>query len=424
MRQPSCFFSSGSKGISVALGLLFLASFVQSAPADPYFGAGVQFYQKRDFKKAYSYFVSAAKSNPYDADIIYYEAMTLQQLHNNKEAIKLYASLVSNFSYSNAGKLAGAALNRLDPEYYRQLTKSKSGSATNASTTTIRPHATAGSEGQSPDYASLPSEARIPFIKEGRLLVIDASLNNRSLKMFFDTGASGCVFGKNSLTELGLSVPSGPSTGTSFGVGSSGSIETWSMPATLKVGNIERKNFEISVLGTMSMRPLLGQTFYKDYEYTIDKQSEDAGTIHFVKKQPAGAIRTAQGNSGRDLYAVPFQRAGRNLIVQVDVNGHPMAMYFDTGAANVAFTVDQLKKANISIPDDAQTTVSSGAGGDTPTQLFLVKRIKMGPIEKSDFQVSAVASAAMQYPLLGQSFFGDWQYTIDNANSVIRFVRR
>lgn len=429
MTLRSLVLSKGSAALSIALGCLFLNAAVPEARADdPYFRAGVQSYQKGDYKKAYSYFSAAGKNNPYDADNIYYQAMTLQRLNNNKEAVKLYASLVSNFSYSNAGKLAAGALNRLDPEYYNQLTKRNqsptSGRSANVTSVTGRARGTSGGgEGQSADFASLPSEARIPYTKDGGLLMIDASINNRSMKMFFDTGAEGCVFGKNQLREAALSEPKGASTGLSFGVGSSGSVETWSMPVTLKVGNIERKNFDIQVQASMNVKPLLGQSFFKDYQYTIDKTSEDSGTIHFVKKSPAGSS-THTASAGRDLYAVPFQRSGRNLIVNVEVDGHPMTMFFDTGASNVAFTSEQLKKANIPIPEDAQTSVSAGIGGETTAQIFNVKRIKMGPIEKSNFPVSCVGSANMPYPLLGQSFFGDWQYTIDNAGSVIRFVRR
>ncbi len=431
MTPRSFLFSPGAKALSIVLGSLFLNPSLPEARADdPYFRAGVESYQKGEFKKAYGYFSAAGKNNPYDSDNIYYQAMTLQRLNNNKEAVKLYASLVSNFSYSNAGKLAASALHRLDPEYYNQLTKRTqaptAGRSANVTSVTGRARATSGgasSEGQSADFASLPAEARIPYVKDGGLLVIDASINNRSMKMFFDTGAEGCCFGKNHLRESSISEPKGASTGLSFGVGSAGSVETWSMPVTLKVGNIERKNFDIQVQANMNVKPLLGQSFFKDYQYTIDKTSEENGTIHFVKKAPAGAA-THTASSGRDLYAVPFQRSGRNLIVSVEVEGHPMTMFFDTGAANVAFTADQLKKANISSPEDAQTSTSSGIGGDTSAQIFPVKRIKMGPIEKTNFSVSCVGAASMPYPLLGQSFFGDWQYTIDNAASVIRFVRR
>jgi clan AA aspartic protease (TIGR02281 family) len=195
------------------------------------------------------------------------------------------------------------------------------------------------------------------------------------------------------------------------------------MPVTLKVGSIERRNFDIQVQANMGVKPLLGQSFFKDYHYTIDKTSEESGTIHFVKKSAGSDTRSAS-SSGRDLYAVPFQRSGRNLIVTVEVEGHPMTMFFDTGASSVAFSAEQLKKANIPIPEDAQTSTSAGIGGETTAQTFPIKRIKMGPIEKRNFTVSCVGASNMPYPLLGQTFFGDWQYTIDNAASVIHFVRR
>ncbi|MFN8550936.1 MAG: retroviral-like aspartic protease family protein [Candidatus Obscuribacterales bacterium] len=434
MTQRSSLFSLSTAALSIVLVSTLLATSAPQASADDaYFRAGVDFYKKGDYKKAYGYFNMAGRNNPYDADNIYYQALTMQQLHNNKEAIRLYASLVSNFSYSSAGKLAANALSRLDPEYYAQLTKKGDSAARPSTVTSVTGRARStssstvsgvGGEGLSADFASLPSEARIPFTRDGGLLLIDAIINNRSMKMFFDTGAEGCVFGKNHLREASIPEPKGHSTGLSVGVGSSGSVETWSMPVTLKVGNIERRNFDIQVQANMTVRPLLGQSFFKDYQYTIDKTSEDAGTIHFVKKSASSGVRTASSSSSRDPYAVPFQRSGRNLIVQVEVEGHPMTMFFDTGASNVAFSADQLKKANIPIPEDAQTATSAGIGGETTSQIFPVKRIKMGPIEKTNFPVSCVGAANMPYPLLGQSFFGDWQYTIDNAASVIRFVRR
>ncbi|MBI2811471.1 MAG: hypothetical protein HYX67_11680 [Candidatus Melainabacteria bacterium] len=100
MTPRSSLFSPGAKALSIVFACLFLNSSVPAARADdPYFRAGVQSYQKGDYKKAYGYFAAAGKNNPYDADNIYYQAMTLQRLNNNKEAVKLYASLVSNFSH-------------------------------------------------------------------------------------------------------------------------------------------------------------------------------------------------------------------------------------------------------------------------------------------------------------------------------------
>ncbi|MBI4532755.1 MAG: hypothetical protein HY711_02315, partial [Candidatus Melainabacteria bacterium] len=67
---------------------------------------------------------------------------------------------------------------------------------------------------------------------------------------------------------------------------------------------------------------------------------------------------------------------------------------------------------------------SWGVGGETKTQNFTVGRVKMGPIEHSDFPVSVPESQMMGKPLLGQEFYKGWQYTIDYDNKVIKFLRR
>lgn len=419
--------------LALALALGTLVSLTPAMASDPYFNAGVRCYQNKEFKKALGYFGQAFRNNPYDSDCIYYQALTYQQMGDSKAATKLYATLVANYSYANAGKLAAAALSRLDPEYYRQLTKNGSapGSAVPsarvsmpssliAASAPIRSSGGGAGSGVSADFNSLPSEARIPFYKENNMIIIDASINNRATKMLFDTGAEACVIGKNQLRDLSIAEPKGAASGQAMGVGSTGTVDTWNMPVSLKIGPIERKGFEMSVQGTMDHYPLLGQSFFRDFQYTIDKGSGEHGTIHFVKKSGGGTSHVAAG----DRYAVPFQRAGRNLIVSVEVNGRPMMMFFDTGASVCTFTTKQLKDANITVPEDATPETHSGIAGESQAFAFPVQRMKMGPIEKSNFTISATGSANMPYPLLGQTFFGDWQYTIDNAASVIRFVRR
>lgn len=171
----------------------------------------------------------------------------------------------------------------------------------------------------------------------------------------------------------------------------------------------------------MPTPPLLGQEFYKDYEYTIDYDSGDKerGTICFVKK---GSRMASGGGNGN--YSVPFKRHGNNLVVNVEVNGKNCEMFFDTGASGIAFTEDQLKAINVPIPEDAVPEMHGGIGGTTIAKGFHIARMRLGPIEKTDVPVSALQAANMRYPLLGQTFYGDWQYTIDTASNTIKFVRR
>jgi hypothetical protein len=64
----------------------------------------------------------------------------------------------------------------------------------------------------------------------------------------------------------------------------------------------------------------------------------------------------------------------------------------------------------------------TGAGGTTMSQLFELGSIQMGPITRPII-VAVCDQARMKYPLLGQNFFKDLQYTIDYPNHVIRFER-
>jgi len=164
----------------------------------------------------------------------------------------------------------------------------------------------------------------------------------------------------------------------------------------------------------MPADPLLGETFYKDYEYTTDP---GANTITFHKK---GATASLYG----DKYAVPFTREGNELVVTAQVNGKSIQMYFDTGADNIAFSPMHLKQLGLEIPEEHGEGMSIGVGGTTRTVHFNVDSIKLGPVEKRNIEVGVVDQSQMPHPLLGQNFYSGWQFTIDNDRHVIRFLRR
>ena len=261
--------------VCATLSVLVLISAIQPTMADdPYFTTGAKLFKQGNFKKALPYLQQSYKNNPYGADGIYYLALCYQHLGDNKNAIGLYATLVDRFSYSDAGKLGGAALARLDPEYYRQLMKrrSQSGQQPIQPAPNYTPRLMGGSAySQAADLSSLPSEARVYFEHDtNQGYIVDALVNNRSTKMVFDTGAEMCVFGKNQLREMGIPARTGPPAGQGSGVGSSGSIDTWFTNVDLKVGQIDRKNFRIAVHENLPTMPLLGQTFYRDFQFTID----------------------------------------------------------------------------------------------------------------------------------------------------------
>ena len=394
------------------LCLLLLSLCVQGARADAYYDQGVRLFNQRNYKAAAPYFETALQNSPWDSNAYYYAALTYHYLGDWRRAKEAYRQVLGRFPGSEAATLAAAALKRIDPNF-----RPAAGQATSSSA-----GGSAGSQGErvssspnsSADYDSLPNEAKIYFTRERDSLMVDTEVNNRSMKMVFDTGASSCVLGKNHLQQLNITPPSGGPTGAVVGVGSSGVVPTWNLPVRLKVGNIVRDNFQVTVQDYLPTDPLLGQTFFRDFEYTIDN---GANSISFRKKGQAGS-------STRDNYTIPFTKEGNEIVVNVEVNGRPCPMYFDTGAEKISFGKEQLQRLGLSIPEDAREGTSTGIGGSTKSYSFAIQRMRLGPIDKSDVEVSVTEAANIGKPLLGQNFYKDWQYTIDNDHHLIKFVRR
>lgn len=220
----------------------------------------------------------------------------------------------------------------------------------------------------------------------------------------FDTGAEGTVFGKNQLAEMGIPAPVGPPVGESRGVGDGGSQKVWMVRMDIRIGGIERKNFPVAVQENMPGYPLLGQNFFQDFTYTIDN---GAKSIHFVKKGAKQAGGSVYASAAKDPNSVPFTRYGREILVTVELNGHPMQMFFDTGASTVSLDRKQARAAGLTVPEDAEQTLHQGIAGNTTGKRFPVSSLRLGPILKRDFPIDVIESADMDHPLLGQSFYGD-----------------
>jgi clan AA aspartic protease (TIGR02281 family) len=105
------------------------------------------------------------------------------------------------------------------------------------------------------------------------------------------------------------------------------------------------------------------------------------------------------------------------------IEGKQAQMYFDTGASGVMMSKDQARKFGITVPEDAQDTVANGTSAQLRGKKFPIRSLRMGPIDKRNFDISVIDNFNFALPLLGQSFFGDSNYTIDNDAKVIRFSR-
>lgn len=414
----------------VASALLLLSTVstlilpVQAAPDA--FALGVKQFAAKTYPLAAANFKKAIAASPKNDSARYYYALSL---HYNKDSVgakKAYAELIRMMPDSNGANYARAALQTLDPTLLRSLPAPSRVAQQQYSQMPATGVVTTGGQsqsgqasGRSSAYDSMPDECRIYYTLEHNCFVIDAYVNGRPMKMMFDTGAAICAFGKNNFEASGIDVPTGQATGEVHGIGDGGAQSSWDATVDLKVGTIERKRFPVKVQSNLGEYPLLGQTFFQDFTYTIDN---GAHSIHFVKKRSNRG--SAYADPSRDPNAVPFTREHNELVINVEVNGRPTKMFFDTGAGVVTLTHEQCRNLGITIPEDAQISTVQGIAGSSRARVFNVTSIKVGGITKRDFQVWVPDSEMAGTGLLGQTFYNDCQYTIDYERGYIHFMRR
>lgn len=357
----------------------------------------IQLYQRGDYKGAVSLLQALIDKGVADVNEYYYAALAYQGTGNYVKAQALYRAICDSFPDTEASRLSQVALEQLKIHY--QLEQENAND-------------------------SLPKETWVPYSKYDNRMLIDANVNHRPVKMLFDTGAEGTVFGMNHIRKLGLPVPSGKPDGYGTGVGGQGATEFWFLPVTLKIGNIERRNFPISITHAPQPAPLLGQDFYHGYQYEIDETTKCLSFRKNISPRGDGhgvAAMTVTGSS-KYVYNIPFLLEGNRMVVRARVNGHECDMTFDTGASICFFTKQQLEALGLTI-HNAKVGLIQGVAGATKGDFFTIDDMQVGPVQKHDVW-AASAEAHVELPLLGQSFFGDYNYSIDSANKVIRFSRK
>jgi clan AA aspartic protease (TIGR02281 family) len=339
---------------------------------------------------------------------MYYAALAHQAAGDAATARRYYQTIMTKFPSTQAGQLAAQALG-----YGGQQSIALPSAHAGNSPYVVHGTGTAGGGGDSggSDADSGPQESKVYFtMDEHAKMLVDAFVNGRAAKMTFDTGAEGCYFTKDQILALGINPPEGPPTGTSIGAGGA-PVQQWQMPLDIQVGPI-RKHI-VAGVGASSVDtgpPLLGQSFFAGSEYSID---QGAHAIVFRRK-------TAASGNAADLYSIPFTKragVGADLQITAEVHGHRCPILFDTGAQTTIMSMSNLQQLGLSVPEDAQKTAIRGVGGERSAYLMTLDELRVGPVVKRGFQVTVVDSGD---GLLGQDFFSDWRFTIDNTNHLIK----
>lgn len=117
---------------------------------------------------------------------------------------------------------------------------------------------------------------------------------------------------------------------------------------------------------------------------------------------------------------VPYQRGlGDKLYVNGQVNGRPLQICIDTGAFKVAIGSKQLQALGIKPPQGPSKLLGGGASGAIhgwETDLD----VSIGRIKR---RLPVMVIDGSQFMLLGQPYFKDLHYQIDNARNYIHFTK-
>ena len=389
--------------------LVFLAAYLWSSAAlagDTSLGDAVSLYQKKCYREAAAVSEAYLKRHPGDAGAYYYGALSYQQLGDLARARPLYRRVVELAPNSKIGAYAASILKQLGAGPGRSPDSGVSGGSAEARVAD----------------SSLPERARIFYRQDsGKRIMLNVLINNRPLEMQFDTGAPNICVSKEQLKSLGLRLPVGAAAGKTGGASNGRRVDYWETYADVKLGPILRKHMKLKIIDGMSSEPLLGQLFFKDFDYTIDHSGH---SILFQRK--------GSGSRSTFGYAVPFtfRKEGNRIVLEAEFNGKKGPVMLDTGnsAAGICFdSVEQLKKYGLRLPADARTATTTGVTGEGRVYVFSIKRVKIGPIDRADVEADAnieTDPAEDELPLVGQDFLAGWQYKIDMERKVIYFLRR
>lgn len=403
--------------LSTVLGAVSAAA-LASTSADA-FDKAVNLYNQKNYAQAAAAFEALIAKDPGNANASYYAGLSYQGCGNANRAALMYARTVQYFPNTQAGRLAAAL-----------LPKSPSGSLSNSPATVGSATANPGrfvdsqlaNRAIASDLASLPERDDVTFTGENNEIVVPVEINGKSLPMVLDTGAGTVFVGKNQLEQYGINISTkGPATMHGGGASNGGTVDEWVVPADVKLGHILRKNFPIVVAENNAAAPLLGQAFLRDFQSTFDY---GAHRVFFTKK-----AFTGQSGRSKATVGVPFEWWSADktkMLLKAELNGRPCDVCFDTGNAASAVTLnramaDQLR---INIPPDASQRVHVGVTGSGLAYVFPISHIRLGPIDKSNIEISVNDGPSPPIPLLGQDFFKDYQFTIDYENKTINFLRR
>lgn len=133
---------------------------------------------------------------------------------------------------------------------------------------------------------------------------------------------------------------------------------------------------------------------------------------------PGAPSRVVATSRGRGPLRIPFVQRGTLMLVEVQLNDQVRAPFFiDTGASAISIPDDVVRRLGIRIGADTPRLPVQTASGIVSEPLIRLDSVQVGPARIEGVQ--ALVNESMEIGLLGGSFFNNFVYEVDAAESVI-----
>lgn len=397
---------TGKRTLRLATVVAALVS-ASAGLADELFDQGVSLFKRRDYVKAAATLEKSIANAPWESSSYYYCALSYHYAKDFKRAAEKYAALVEKFPGTQASQNAEVALRQVDPGYFsrkKSQHQKKGGLASAGGESTSKEQDKGTVEGD--------PQTRVYFAKQGDSALLDVKVGGKAIKAALDQHGESTAFSRGQLQALGIQVQPGQKEAR----------------VDLALGGVVRKNFPISVDDSVGTEPKIGKSFLDAFIYQIDDRSN---TLSLTRKSGTGSASSEKSGP-----QVSFNKQGKDIIVQAEVNGRSSQMIFDPNADGIVLSVRQARGLGLKV-DDAEEKYQSPAElpqrGDpnwvppedrqAAPKFLNASRFKFGPIDKSNITLQ-VTEKESKYPTMGAGVISGYKFDIDYQSNVIRFSKR
>ncbi len=138
--------------------------------------------------------------------------------------------------------------------------------------------------------------------------------------------------------------------------------------------------------------------------------------------QPSRTESTSM--QGPDQANVYYRPQGKQMMVTVEINGHPVEMMLDTGAPGICIGRNQLSSIGVRPPEGDPTGTTGGSSNNARIGTWRMHAaVKVGPFTDPNASIQ-VMDAEDNNALLGQTFIKHFEYQVDQSAHCIRFTKK